>query len=170
MLPYFSPGTYHFFNLPFILAKDYHNSEPSYSYNYPYLNIFLPYFIPKKDEKKAFHNTAIKPLTKLLKPFVKQEIDSINYPISYSKIRIVDKEWTWGTCSYKGTISFALRLFLAPPPVIRYVVVHELAHLRYKNHSKYFWKEVERYEKNYKYYDRWLNKNGSMLMLLKKIV
>lgn len=51
----------------------------------------------------------------------------------------------WATChSRAGTLSFHWRLILQPPALIDYVVVHELAHLLEPNHSRRFWRHVER--------------------------
>ncbi|MCK7484655.1 MAG: M48 family metallopeptidase [Bacillus subtilis] len=49
----------------------------------------------------------------------------------------------WGSCSSGGILRFAWRLIMAPPEVVDYVVVHELAHLRVPDHSSRFWEEVE---------------------------
>ena len=54
---------------------------------------------------------------------------------------------------------------MAPPDVIDYVVVHELAHLRVNNHSKEFWKQVERIMPDYKQRLKWLKENGRKLTL-----
>jgi predicted metal-dependent hydrolase len=55
----------------------------------------------------------------------------------------------WGSCSPDGTLRFNWRIVLAPPAVIDYVVVHELAHLRLPNHSSAFWAEVARLMPDY---------------------
>ena len=52
----------------------------------------------------------------------------------------------------------------APIEVLEYVVVHELCHRLHANHSKAFWKEVERVLPDYKVQEKWLKDNGQRLM------
>lgn len=56
----------------------------------------------------------------------------------------------WGSCNSKNRLSFNTQLAKMHPDFIEYVVVHELAHIKHKNHSKYFWLEVENFLPNYK--------------------
>jgi predicted metal-dependent hydrolase len=60
----------------------------------------------------------------------------------------------WGSCSRLGTISLNVCLLFQRPEVLRYLMVHELAHLRHMNHSPRFWAEVARYEPEWKTLDR----------------
>lgn len=62
----------------------------------------------------------------------------------------------WGSCSSRGTLSFNWRLIIAPLAVIDYVIVHELAHLKYHNHSKAFWNLVATQIPEYPEYRDWL--------------
>lgn len=60
------------------------------------------------------------------------------------RISVRDARSRWGSCSASGNLSFSWRLILAPPSVLAYVVVHELAHLVERNHGPRFWALVDR--------------------------
>ena len=60
-------------------------------------------------------------------------------------LQITAARTRWGSCSGKNSLCFSLFLMRYPPEAIEYVVVHELAHIRHKNHSPAFYAEVERY-------------------------
>jgi predicted metal-dependent hydrolase len=53
-----------------------------------------------------------------------------------------DQRQRWGSCAPDGTIRFNWRIVMAEPALIDYVVVHELLHLRVRNHSADFWSEM----------------------------
>ena len=61
------------------------------------------------------------------------------------RITIRDQSSRWASASPNGALSFSWRLVLTPPFVLDSVVVHELAHLRIRNHSRRFWSLVERH-------------------------
>jgi hypothetical protein len=83
--------------------------------------------------------------------------------INFRKIRISNAKSRWGSCSYNGNISFSWRLIMAPLPVLEYVVVHELAHILVRGHSKQFWEKVKNIVPDYKEKRKWLRKNGEMI-------
>lgn len=58
------------------------------------------------------------------------------------KVRIRTQCRRWGSCAYDGTMRFSWRLAMVEPELTEYVVVHELAHLTYMNHSPRFWQLV----------------------------
>jgi len=64
----------------------------------------------------------------------------------------------WGSCSYHNNISLNINLMKAKEEEIVYVIVHELAHIKHKNHSKTFYALVERYLPNYKLLEQGLKK------------
>jgi predicted metal-dependent hydrolase len=87
------------------------------------------------------------------------------YKFIYSQVRISSARTRWGSCSSRGSLSFTWRLVMAPLEVVDYVVAHELAHLRIRNHSPAFWKEVEAILPDYKARQKWLKTNGRLLTL-----
>jgi predicted metal-dependent hydrolase len=60
-----------------------------------------------------------------------------------SAVSVGDARTRWGSCSSKGSIRYNWRLILAPPEARRYVVAHEVAHLKHLNHGRDF-KALER--------------------------
>ena len=56
----------------------------------------------------------------------------------------------FGSCSGKNNINFSAFLMMFPIEAIDYVVVHELAHIKYKNHQKEFYDFVKLYMPDYK--------------------
>lgn len=71
----------------------------------------------------------------------------------------------WGSCSANGEISYNWKIIMAPHKVIDYVVTHELCHILHHNHSKEFWRAVERIDPDYKQSREWLKVNGTRLMI-----
>ncbi len=69
---------------------------------------------------------------------------------SPKQVRITSAKTRWGSCSAKDGINLSWRLMFAPPEVIDYVVVHELAHLIELNHSPRFWAIVASIIPDYK--------------------
>ena len=83
--------------------------------------------------------------------------------IKYKSIKINSAQSRWGSCGLKGTINFTWRLILAPPHIIDYVVVHELAHLKELNHSSKFWNIVKSIYPDFIKARKWLADNGHIL-------
>jgi predicted metal-dependent hydrolase len=84
--------------------------------------------------------------------------------VAYQRIRIGGQRTLWGSCSARGTLSFNWRLVLAPLEVLDYVVVHELCHLRFPDHSTRFWALVERHRPHWRHQREWLRQYGPELL------
>jgi len=82
------------------------------------------------------------------------------------RIMIRDTKSRWGSCSSRKTLSFSWRLIMAPRPILRYVVAHEMAHLREMNHSPDFWRLVEKIYPDWRKSRRWLKSEGNGLMMI----
>lgn len=85
--------------------------------------------------------------------------------LSYNTLGITDAQTRWGSCSTDKNLHFNWRLIMAPPPVIDYVIAHELAHLIEMNHSKAFWEKVRRMFPLYREYRTWLKRHGHTLTI-----
>ncbi|NRA42716.1 MAG: M48 family metallopeptidase [Pseudomonadales bacterium] len=72
----------------------------------------------------------------------------------------------WGHCSSKGEIQLNWLLIMAPPEVMDYVIIHELCHLTYMNHSKTYWQLVHSYCPDYQHHIDWLNQYGHKISII----
>lgn len=70
--------------------------------------------------------------------------------IKPNKYRIRKLKTAWGTCTSNKNITINSSLMKYDRTVIQYVVLHEICHLKYMNHSKEFWNMVEKYMKDYR--------------------
>ena len=83
--------------------------------------------------------------------------------VTPNRIVLRDQKTRWGSCSSLGTISYNWRIIMAPPPVLDYLVIHELCHMLQPNHSPKYWLEVSRWCPDYKNQRRWLRQNCGLL-------
>jgi predicted metal-dependent hydrolase len=81
--------------------------------------------------------------------------------IGYRRLTVRDPKRRWGSCSSAGDISLSWRLVLTPASVRRYVVVHELLHVRVPSHSRAFWRSVEIAYPGWRESVSWLSRHGS---------
>lgn len=95
---------------------------------------------------------------------VKQMVRGAPRELWPRRITIRDTSSRWGSCSSSGTMSFSWRLAFAPTDVMRYVVMHELAHQVHMDHSPAFWQTVSQlYGFGVERARYWLNKHGAEL-------
>jgi predicted metal-dependent hydrolase len=79
------------------------------------------------------------------------------------EVRISSARTRYGSCTADNKIFFSFRLVMAPYLEIDYVIVHELVHIKIKNHSRRFWKYMEEVMPEYKKYRKWLKDNSLLL-------
>jgi predicted metal-dependent hydrolase len=83
--------------------------------------------------------------------------------IDYKRILIRGQKTRWGSCSHKKNLSFNWKLIMAPEPVVEYVIIHELVHLKEMNHSKRFWELVAHYCPVWRENKKWLKQHEADL-------
>ncbi len=119
--------------------------------------VFLPNERAEEGLKKWLKENAKRIFTKA----TKEQAERMG--VSYKSVKITSARGRWGSCSGENDIHYSYRLLYAPKEVIEYVVTHELAHTKYKNHSKYFWAEVARYVPDWKEKRAWLKEHGGVM-------
>ncbi len=85
--------------------------------------------------------------------------------VAVNTITIKDIKYRWASCGINNGLQFHWRIMMAPVKIIDYIVVHELCHFKYKNHTDAFWNEVDKVMSDYPERKVWLKKNGAGLDL-----
>lgn len=117
-------------------------------------NNLIVFYIKNQEESNAID------LIKCFKEFEKSELEKIinslridlekKMDLKANVYRIRELKTAWGTCSTTKNISINLELIKYDINIIKHVLIHEMAHLKYMNHSKQFWDLVSKYDENYK--------------------
>ena len=103
-------------------------------------------------ESEVHHRKIKKQIRKILREKIEEAVEEYSKKLCLKpgKIFIKNQRSKWASCSSTGNLSFNLKLAVLPEELIRYVVFHEVAHLKEKRHSTEFWNIVEKEFKNFK--------------------
>ena len=66
------------------------------------------------------------------------------------EIKITLARSRWGSCSARNTVCYSYKVMLLPKELIDYIIVHELAHITEKNHSKKFYDIIAGFMPDYR--------------------
>jgi predicted metal-dependent hydrolase len=83
---------------------------------------------------------------------------------AYNTIVVRSLKSKWGSCSHKNNISLNIKLIVLPEEMLDYVILHELVHTQIRNHSKGFWRELDRLVGKAKVLDLKLKRYDIMLL------
>lgn len=111
----------------------------------------------KKQLENYFKQEAVQLITERLE-FISQKIS-----LTPTNVKIRQYRSRWGSCNNRGEVSFNYLLMMAPLFVIDYVIVHELCHLAFLDHSQQFWNLIEKHSPDYKQAKNWLNSHQAQL-------
>lgn len=81
--------------------------------------------------------------------------------VTAKSVRVLDLKNRWASCSADGHLNFHWKCMMAPTTILDYIVVHELAHLHYPNHTAAFWNEVDKVMPDCRERKDWLRVNGA---------
>jgi len=114
-----------------------------------------------------------KKVKKQLEKWFKEQAESYlaeNLPYFAAKTALAPKSYQirqyrarWGSCNSRSELSFNYLLMMMPTWVIDYVIIHELCHLKYLNHSSDFWLLVAKKYPMYKAAKVWLKTHQQQL-------
>lgn len=90
---------------------------------------------------------------------------SNNFKDKVTEIKVKEQKRRWASCTWKNAILFNWRISMASTDVIDYIVIHEMCHMDYRNHSKDFWNRVSEIMPDYKEKHEWLKVNGMNLYI-----
>jgi len=120
------------------------------------------------------HDVRAQKLPGLLTQWMKTELLAAALPLAQhhaealgvvpAGLRVKQQRHLWGSCGQGGIINLNWRLIFAPLSAVEYVVVHELAHLRHRNHSPRFWSMVERHLPDFRERQEWLKQPENMVL------
>ena len=97
-------------------------------------------------DRRTFHRFLWRLLSKSEMERIEELVLSINretFNLPVRRVRLEIMGVRWGSCSRKGNINLNTALLFVPPSILRYVIIHELAHIQHPNHSQSFWITVE---------------------------
>jgi predicted metal-dependent hydrolase len=124
----------------------------------------ITFHVPDKRRTKSYQQEWFRQQTGAIirerLPFLAEKMD-----LKYNKVSIKRQRSRWGSCSKKGNLNFNLMLAAAPPEVIDYVMIHELAHLSVLDHSPRFWTLVRAIDSDYKDHREWLSTFAPLIKL-----
>lgn len=85
------------------------------------------------------------------------------YHLFPRRICLKNQKTRWGSCGIHNDIFINWKLAMAPVQVLEYVVVHELCHIKERNHSARFWNLVAEHMSDYQQHRNWLKQQGHLL-------
>jgi len=133
----------------------------------PPLRLSFGKFILNKDHIEGARDLFIKWYKREAKEKIVGRIDYYSHRLHLFPrgIRITNARSRWGSCSRDNRLSFSWRIIMASLTVIDYILIHELVHIREKNHSKRFWTTLESILPDYRKHRLWLKENGHLLQV-----
>ncbi len=98
--------------------------------------------------KRLLNQWLIKFAYRHFLPWIRELSERIG--LKFENLIVRGQNTLWGSCNAKKTISLNYKLLFLPTHLVQYVLLHELCHLKYLNHSKQFWNLLEKWDPNYK--------------------
>ncbi|NOT86450.1 MAG: M48 family metallopeptidase [Methylococcaceae bacterium] len=128
--------------------------------------VFTPHLVAPAEQHNAIKLALTAWMKNTAKVLIAQHIQrhAQRFNLTPTLVRVKTQKSRWGSCSSTNAININWLLMLAPPVILEYVVVHELCHIKEKNHSAAFWHLVAAHMPDYQQHRNWLKQHGASLM------
>ena len=85
---------------------------------------------------------------------------AVDLGVEIPKTQVLDLGFRWGSCSQNKTVNFHWKCMTLPSNIVQYIVSHEVAHLIVPDHSKRFWRVLEKASPDFEAHEKWLKDKG----------
>ena len=88
----------------------------------------------------------------LFSEIISDLVEKLSYEtsISYNSLKSINSKRVWGSMDKNKNMRLNLKIILLPKEIVEYIIIHELCHTIYFNHSKQFWNQVNNFCPNFK--------------------
>ncbi len=127
--------------------------------------------LDERSRAKHVSNLARRVISRALHPAVAERVRILNekhFSAPVKRVFLKETSSCWGSCSENANINLHFALLFAPPEVMDYVIIHELAHLKENNHGEAFWRLVGTAMPDYAERRKWLKENAGRLGSVEK--
>lgn len=117
--------------------------------------------LPKADKvfKQFYQEKA------LLKIKERMKVHADKFSTKPTSIKVLELRNRWASWTPKNGLNFHWKCIMAPVSVLDYIIMHEMVHLKYPNHSEDFWNELDKKMPDFREQKNWLKTNGVKMSL-----
>jgi len=122
-----------------------------------------------------FDNGYLSKAEKVFKEFYKEKallkikerlkVHEEKFPTKPTSVKVLELQNRWASWTPKNGLNFHWKCIMAPVSVLDYIIIHEMVHLKYPNHSTDFWNELDKKMADFREQENWLKRNGVKMSL-----
>lgn len=101
----------------------------------------------------------------LLKIKERMKVHEDKFPTKPTAIKVLELRNRWASWTPKDGLNFHWKCIMAPVSVLDYIIMHEMVHLKFPNHSTDFWNELDKKMPDFREQENWLKSNGVKMSL-----
>ena len=140
--------------------------KPNLVFHRGKFNVEINSDLSEEEQKSIIRNQIRKWFLGKAETFLEKRVNILSNKtgIKSQDIKVREQQKRWGSCTKENVLIFNWLIIMAPVPVIDYIIIHELCHLKYPNHSDKFWKEIAVFCPEFQKRRDWLRIHGPELI------